>query len=244
MESIINQLFSIWSLFSVLPEWLRIFMALFVLLQLARLILLYIVPPFLNLFCRLFKKMLHFLSYPIMAILCILQRSRRESGKAGIPVWMDIIEGLFAFFERFFNKMIQLSRKRKRNKTRIKRWTFHSATVLVILLTSFIMNNPNNWFLQTWEKTETLLNQEPAHIQASGTSKDQKFLILNKDYEEGGNIRVAPELTAAHLYTIKNGEIMHYLNQNQVDSKGIKWLKVQTTDGIEGWISSLIVKEK
>lgn len=244
MESILNQLFSFWSLLSVLPEWMHIFLVLFVFLQLARLILLYIVPPFLNLFCRLLKKMLHFLSYPIMALLCTMQRSRREAGKAGLPVWIDIIEGMFALFERFFNKMIQLSKKRKRNRTRIKRWSFHSATVLVILLTLAIMKYPNEWYSQTWEKTEVLLNLEPVHIQASETSTDQKVLILNKDYKEGGNIREAPTLTAPHLYTINNGEIMHFLNQEQVDSKGIKWLKVQTPNGIEGWISSLIVKEK
>ncbi|SMQ72968.1 SH3 domain-containing protein [Bacillus sp. OV166] len=242
MESILNQLFWIWSLISVLPEWLRIFLALFVLLQLARLILLYIVPPNLNLLCRLLKKMLYLISYPIMALLCTMQRRRREAGKTGISVWIDIIEGMFALFESFFNKIIQHFMKRKRNKTRIKRWTFYSATALVILLTAAIMNNPNEWYTEKWEKAEVWLNQEHVHIQEA--SPDQKKLTLNKKYEEGGNIREAPTLTAPRLYTITNGEIMHFLNEEQVDSKGIKWLKVQTANGIEGWISALIVREK
>jgi Bacterial SH3 domain len=244
VESILNQLFWIWSLISVLPEWFRIFLALFVLLQLARLILLYIVPPILNLFCRLLKKMLYIISYPIMALLCTMQRSRREAGKAGISIWIDIIEGIFALFESFFNKMIQLFMKRKRNKKKIKRWTFYSATALVILLTAAIMNNPNEWYTQKWKKAEGWLNQEHVHIQASGASPDQKELILNKNYEEGGNIREAPALTAPRLYTITNGEIMHFLNEEQVDSKGIKWLKVKTPNGSEGWISALIVRGK
>lgn len=244
MESILNQLFWIWSLMSVLPEWLRIFLALFLLLQLARLILLYIVPPFFNLSCRLLKKMLHLISYPIMALLCTMQRSRRDTGKSGIPVWIDFIEGMFALFERFFNKMIQLFMKRKRNKTGIKRWTFYFATGLVILLTAVIINNPHEWYTQKWKKAEAWLNQEPVHKQASGSSPDQRELILNKNYEEGGNIREAPALTAPRVYTITNGEIMHFLNEEQVDSKGIKWLKVQTANGIEGWISALIVGEK
>ena len=244
MESILNQLFWIWSLLSVLPEWMRIFLTLFVLLQLTRLILLYIVPPFLNLLCRLLKKMLHLLSYPIMALLCMIQRSRREKGNDGIPVWIDIIEGMFALSERFFNKMIQLFMKRKRSRTRIKRWTFHSATALVILLTAAIMNNPKEWYSQKWKNAEVWLNQEQVHIQVTMAPADQKELILNKNYEEGGNIREAPVLTAPRLYTIANGEIMHFLNEEQVDSKGIKWLKVQTANGIEGWISALIVKEK
>ena len=179
-----------------------------------------------------------------MALLCTMQRSRREAGKAGISVWIDIIEGLLALFERFFNRIIQLSMKRKRNKTRIKRWSFYSATALVILLTAAIINNPNEWYTQKWKKTEVWLNQEHVHIQASVTSPERKELILNKKYEEGGNIRDAPTLTAPHLYTITNGEIMHFLNEEQVDSKGIKWLKVQTPNGIEGWISALIVREK
>jgi hypothetical protein len=244
VESILNQLFSFWSFISVLPDWLRIFLALFLLLQLVRLILLYIVPPFLNLLCRLLKKMLHLISYPIMALLCTMQRSRREAGKASIPVWIDIIEGLFALSERFFNKMVQLFMKRKRSNKRIKRWTFHSATTVVILFTAAIINNPTEWYTQTWKNAEVWLNQEQVQIQVTGASLDQRELILNKNYEDGGNIREAPELTAPRLYTITNGEIMHFLNEEQEDSKGIKWLKVQTDSGIEGWISSLIVEEK
>ena len=244
MESILNQLFWIWSLISVLPEWLRIFLTLFVLLQLARLILLYIVPPFLNFLCRVFKKMLYLFSYPVMAILCSIQRSRREAGRSGIPIWIDIIEGIFALFESSFNKMILLFMKRRRNRTGIKRWTFYTAMALVILLTVAIMNNSNEWYTQKWKKAETWLNQDHVHIQTSGAFPDQKELILNKKYEEGGNIREAPTLTSPRLYTISNGENVHFLNEEQVDSKGIKWLKVQTSNGIEGWISALIVREK
>jgi hypothetical protein len=244
VEFILNQLFWIWSLITVLPEWMRLFLALFVLLQLARLILLYIVPPFLNLLCRLLKKMIYPTSYPIMALLATMQRRRREAGIAGIPVWIEIIEGMFALFENFFNKMIELSTKRKRNKSRIKKWTFYAVTAVVILLTAAIMNNPNEWYTQKWRKAEVWLNQEHVHVQATGASPDQKELILNKKYEDGGNIREAPALTAPRLYTITNGEIMHFLNEEQVDSKGIKWLKVQTTNGIEGWVSALIVMEK
>jgi hypothetical protein len=244
VESILNQLFWIWSQITVLPEWMRLFLALFVLLQLARLILLYIVPPFFNLLCRLLKKMIYPISYPIMALFSTMQRRRREAGIAGIPVWIEIIEGMFALFENFINKMIELFTKRKRNKSKIKRWTFYAVTAVVILLTAAIMNNPNKWYTQKWRKAEVWLNQEHVHIQASGASLDQKEFILNKKYEDGGNIREAPALTAPRLYTITNGEIIHFLNEEQVDSKGIKWLKVQTTNGIEGWISALIVIEK
>jgi hypothetical protein len=244
VESILNQLFWIWSLISVLPEWLRISLALFLLLQFSRLILLYIVPPFFNLLCRLLKKILYLISYPIMSLLCTMQRNRRDTGKSDIPVWIDIIEGMFALFENLFNKMIEFFTKRKRNKSRIKRWSFYGATAVVILLTAAIMNNPNEWYTQKWKKAEVWLNQEHVHIQASGTSSNHKELILNKNYEEGGNIREAPALTASRLYTIKNEEIIQFLNEEQVDSKGIKWLKVQTANGIEGWISALIVREK
>nr|WP_277398231.1 SH3 domain-containing protein [Neobacillus citreus] len=134
--------------------------------------------------------------------------------------------------------------KRKRNRTRLKRWTFYSATTLVILLTAAIISNPNKWYTEKWKKAEAWLNQEPVHVQTTVASPVQKEFILNKQYEDGGNIREAPTLTAPRLYTITNGEIIHFLNEEQVDSKGIKWLKVETANGVEGWISALIVREK
>ncbi|MCH6266162.1 SH3 domain-containing protein [Neobacillus citreus] len=244
MESILKQLFWIWSPISALPEWLRIFLVLFVLLQLVRLMLLYLVPPFLNLLALLLKKMLYLISYPIMTFVCTMQRRRREAGEAGIPVWIEFIEGMFSLLEGFFNKIIQLFMKRKRNRTRLKRWTFYSATTLVILLTAAIISNPNKWYTEKWKKAEAWLNQEPVHVQTTVASPVQKEFILNKQYEDGGNIREAPTLTAPRLYTITNGEIIHFLNEEQVDSKGIKWLKVETANGVEGWISALIVREK
>jgi hypothetical protein len=244
MESILNQLFWTWSLLSVLPEWLRIFLVLFLLIHISRLILLYIFPPFFTLLCRLLRVMLYLISYPIMKLLASVQRRRRAAGEAGIPVWMEIIEGMFSLFEKFFNKMIELFRKRKRNKNRMKRWTFYSATALVILLTAAIMNNPNEWYTQKRKKAEVWLNQEQVHIQASKASPVQKELILNKIYKDGGNIREAPELTSPRIYTITTIETLQFLNEEQVDSKGIKWLKVQTPSGVKGWISSLIVQEK
>lgn len=244
MESILNQLFWIWSLVSVLPEWLRIFLVLFLLIHISRLILLYIFPPFFTLLCRLLSVMLYLISYPIMKLLASVQRRRREAGKAGLPVWMEFIEGMFSLFEKFLNKMIELFSKRKRNKNRMKRWTFYSATALVILLTAAIMNNPNEWYTQKWKKAEVWLNQDHVHIQASKASPVQKELILNKIYKDGGNIREAPELTSPRIYTITTRETLQFLNEEQVDSKGIKWLKVQTPSGVKGWISSLIVREK
>ncbi|MDQ6598184.1 SH3 domain-containing protein [Bacillus salipaludis] len=245
MESIINQLFWLWAPVSLLPEWLRIFLVLFVLLLLARTILLYIVPHLVNLMCRLLKKMLYLLSYPIMAGICTILKRRREARKTDIPFWVDIIEGMFALFDRFFNKMIQLFRKRKRNKARIKRWSFYFATALAILLSAATMNNPNEWYTQKWKNAEAWLNQEPVQKQVfSSASPETKEFILNRKYKDGGNIRVAPALTADRLYTIDNGEIIHFLNEEQVDSKGIKWLKVQTANGIKGWISASIVREK
>lgn len=164
MESILNQLFWVWSLLSVLPEWFRNFLALFVLLQFTRLILLYVVPPFLHLLCRSLQNMLHLLSYPIMALLSEMQRSRREAGKAGISIWVEIFEGIFALFERLFSKMIQLSTKLKRNRRRIKQWSFFAATAIVILLTAAIMNNSNEWYTLKWKNVEAWLNQEQVHI--------------------------------------------------------------------------------
>ena len=257
-ESIVNQLFWIWAPISLLPDLLRIFVVLFVVLQLARLILMNLVPPAINLLCRLLKKMLYVITYPVMALISSMQRSLREAGKVSIPIWVDFIEEMFALFERFFNKIIELSTKRKRNRARIKKWTFYSATALAVLLTAAIMNNPNEWFSVKWKKTETWLTQvklekqlgfhvpdSPVSVQTKAAPPTPQEFVLNNQFKDGGNIREAPTLTARRLYTIAVGEAVHFLNEEQVDTRGLKWLKVETANGrITGWISARIVREK
>jgi hypothetical protein len=258
MESIVNQLFWIWAPISLLPDLLRIFVVLFVALQLARLILMNLVPPVINLLCRFLKKMLYLITYPVMVLISTMQRSLREAGKVSIPAWVDFIEEVFALFERFFNKIIMLSTKRKRNRARIKKWTFFSATALAVLLTAAILNNPNEWFSVKWKKAEAWLTQVklekqlgfhltdlPVSVQTKASPPNQKEFVLNNQYKDGGNIREAPTLTARRLYTIAVGEAVHFLNEEQVDTSGLKWLKVETTNGrITGWISARIVREK
>lgn len=257
-ESIVNQLFWMWAPISLLPDLLRIFVVLFVVLQLTRLILMNLVPPAISLLCRLLKKMLYLITYPVMALISTMQRSLREAGKMSIPIWVDFIEEMFALFERFFNKIIELSTKRKRNRARIKKWTFYSATALTVLLTAAIINNPNEWFSVKWKKTETWLTQVklekqlgfhvpdlPVSVQTKASPPNPKEFVLNNHYKDGGNIREAPTLTARRLYTIAVGEAVHFLNEEQVDTRGLKWLKVETANGrITGWISARIVREK
>lgn len=257
MESILNQLFWLWAPISFLPAPLRIFVVIFVFLQVARPILFNLFPPLLNLLCRLFKKTLYVLSYPIMALISNVQLKRREAGYTGIPSWINFTEEFISFFEKFFNKLIQLTKKKKRDRAKIKKWSFFTASAFAILFTAAIVNNPNEWYAHKWKNAEKWLTREklqkqlglgrtePSIKASEVTSSNQEELVLNAPYKNGGNIREAPTLKAPLLYTITVGEIVRFMNEEQVDSKGIKWLKVQTANGhIEGWISARIVKEK
>jgi hypothetical protein len=244
VESIFDQLFWLWVPLSFLPEWLRLFVVLFVVLQ----VLLKIGPVFIRLLCLLLRKLLYLFSYPIMWLISSLMGSRREEENGDIPRWVDAVEGFLGWCERFFNKMIQLFAKKKRYR---RKWSFYAGTALAVLVTAAIVNNPGEWYATGWKKTEDWLAQEkpsgnervePVKISAAPA---QKEFVLNRQYKDGGNIREAPTLSARLLYKITSGEAVQFLNVEQVDSKGIKWLKVQTANGrVEGWVSANIVREK
>lgn len=252
MESILNQLFWLWAPLSFLPEWLRIFLVLFVVLQIARPVLLKVAPFFLHWMSRLLKKFLYLLTYPVMAMISSIQESRRESGNEGPPSWVDTIEEIFAMCEKFFNKVTLMTKKRKRNNTRLKKWTFYAASAFAVLLTAAIVNNPDQWYSHKWKNAESWLAQKeqilssPSKVPAAKiTEPNLTEFVLNAPYKNGGNIREAPSLTARLLTTIAVGEAVRFLDEEQVDSKGLKWLKVETENGkIVGWISARIVREK
>jgi hypothetical protein len=240
VESIFDQLFWLWVPLSFLPEWLRLFVVLFVVLQ----VILKIAPVFIHLACRLLRKLLHLFTYPIMWLISSLLRSRREEENGSIPRWVDAVEELFGWGERFFSKMIQLFAKKKRYR---RKWSFYAGTALAVLVTAAVVNNPGEWYAHDWKKTEEWLAQGYTRVTPVQTSAApaQKEFILNRQYKDGGNIREAPTLSARRLYTIASGEAVQFLNEEQVDAKGIKWLKVQAANGrVEGWVSASIVREK
>lgn len=243
MKSIFDQLFWLWAPISFLPEWLRIFVVLFVVVQLLLPILLKLFPFFIH----FLKKCLYIITYPIMVLISGIQSRLRESGSGSPPPWVDGIEGLFALCERFFNKMIQLFGKKKRSR---RKWPFYAGTALAVLVTAAIINNPNEWYALKWKGAETWLTQKKLGLNRTApvqtkVAAAQKEFILNRQYKDGGNLREAPTLAARRVYTIASGEVVQFMNEEQVDSKGIKWLKVQTTNGrIAGWVSANIVREK
>jgi hypothetical protein len=212
------------------------------------------VPPFLGLLCSFLKKLLYAVAFPVMSMISSILAGRREAGNLGIPVWVDFIEGVFEVFEKFFNKMIRLTRKRKRHNGWVKKGSFYAAVALAVLLTAAIVNNPNEWYAVTWQKTESWLNQEKPGVQlglnpveptTKAAAPALKEYVLNEQYKDGGNIREEPNLSASPLYTIAVGETVYSMDEERVDSRGIKWLKVKTADGkVIGWISANIVREK
>lgn len=246
MESILDQLYWLWVPVSFLPEWLRLFVVLFVVFQ----ILFKIVPVLVHWLCRLLRKLLYWVSYPIMLLISLVLGNLREAGNGGIPRWVDVVEGFFGLCERVLGKVMIVFSKKKRYR---RKWSFYAGTALAVLVAAAVVHNPGEWYSLDWKKTEDWLawkmpgrgdvrTEAVVPVQASSKGKE---LVLNKQYRDGGNIREAPSLAARSLYTIAFGEMVQFMNEERVDSKGIKWLKVKTDNGrVEGWVSARIVREK
>lgn len=230
---------------SFFPEWLGLFVVLFVVLQ----IVFKIAPVVIHFSCRLLRMLMYLCSFPIMWLISSILGSRREEGNGGIPRWVDVVEGLFGLCERFLGKVIVVFGKRKRYR---RKWSFYAGTALAVLVTAAVVHNPGEWYSLEWKKAENWVIREMPDVSGRTeaalpvkASPSEKEFVLNKQYKDGGTIREAPTLAARSLYTIAFGEIVHFLNEEQVDSKGIKWLKVKTDNGrVEGWVSARIVREK
>lgn len=244
MKSIFDQLYWLWVPMSFLPEWLRLFVVLFVVLQ----VLIKVAPVAIHFLCRLLRKLLYGLSYPVMLLISFLMGNLREAGNGSIPRWVDFVEGFFGLCERLLGKVILVFSKRKRYR---RKWSFYAGTALAVLISAAIVHNPGEWYSLDWKKTEDWLAREmprmgdrPEALPVQAAPKEKEF-VLNQQYKDGGRIREAPSLAARSLYTIAFGEIVKFMNEEQVDSKGIKWLKVKTDNGrVEGWVSARIVREK
>jgi hypothetical protein len=242
VESIFDQLYWLWVPISFLPEWLRLLVVLFVVFQ----VLLKIGPVVIHLLCRFLRRMLYLFSYPIMLVISFLMGNLRETGNGSIPRWVDVVEEFLGFCERFLGKAILVSSKRKRYR---RKWSFYAGTALAVLVTAAVVHNPGEWYSLDWKKTEDWLAREMPGAGGEAlpvkVSPQEKEFVLNKQYKDGGNIREAPTLTARPLYRIGFGEFVRFMNEEQVDSKGIKWLKVETANGqVEGWVSARIVQER
>lgn len=242
MGSIFDQLYWLWVPMSFLPEWLRLFVVLFVVLQ----VLIKVAPVAIHLLCRLLRKLLYLFSYPFMLLISFLMGNLREGGNGSIPRWVDVVEGFFGLCERFLGKVITISSKRKRYR---RKWSFYAGTALAVLVTAAVVHNPGEWYSLDWKKSEDWLTWKMpgggVHTESLPVQAPSKEFVLNKQYKDGGSIREAPSLAARSLYTIAFGEIVHFMNEEQVDSKGIKWLKVKTDNGrVEGWVSARIVRER
>jgi hypothetical protein len=75
-------------------------------------------------------------------------------------------------------------------------------------------------------------------IQSYSTASKNRF----KD--EGANIRETPSLNGNIIDSLVADETATFLDEEKTDSNGIKWLKVETSTGAIGWISSRIVEEE
>jgi hypothetical protein len=258
VESIFNQLFWLWAPLSLLPEWLRIGVVVFLLIMLARPIIMSLIPFVIIILFRGIKKIHHGISYAVMSLISRILNKRRKAGKGSVPFWVDLYETLCDYMEKGINSILKVLRKRPEASGKVKVWTFWIAISSAVLLSLAITKNPEEWYASKWQKADTWLtvdklekelefkgNEFLASVNAKvKESPDdvETFYILTDEYKDGGAIRESPALDGAKVTEISMDQTVLYLNEEETDSRGIIWLKVRTEDGKVGWISSKIIE--
>ncbi|WP_226670866.1 SH3 domain-containing protein [Metabacillus litoralis] len=259
METIINQVFWIWVPLTLLPVWLRIAIVTYVLIILARPIIFRLLPKLIEWASMLVKKGVEYLSYPLMVLFHKFLSKRRSNGDHRIPYWLEAGEDFCAVLLKSFGRLEDLSKRRTRNKARIKKMVRLVAFSLAILLPLAIINNPTTSYSKTWnnfeawvtkEKVQKDLGYDLTKLQANVKGKfdevsskvNPKTLKLKEKYKDGGNIRETPNLNGNIVDDLTQGETITYLEEEQTDNQGIRWLKVETPNGKTGWISAKIVE--
>ncbi|MCA1060827.1 SH3 domain-containing protein [Rossellomorea aquimaris] len=261
MESILNLLYWFWAPISLLPEWLRIGLIVFIAILVIRPIILKLLPFLVNKIMKFFSKMLYWLSYPIMKLISSIQTTRRAKGIENTPLWIDFIEGFFTILEIFFSKVIALTEKQPKNLMKIKKAVRMTALIVAILVSLAITKNPEEWYAVKWKESENWINQEKmikeldfnrdevlatlqSNFENTTTASNSTELTLTDEFKAGGRIREAPSINSQPIGEISMNETVIFLEEEQVGENNIRWLKVRTDDGVEGWISSRIVEEK
>ncbi|MDQ0231386.1 SH3 domain-containing protein [Metabacillus malikii] len=256
METIINQLFWLWVPLSFLPIWLRIGFITFIIVIILRPVVIRLLPRIIEWGSLLLQKVVELLSYPMMRLAHRQLMKQRHGGNYAIPRWIDMLEDSVAFLLLSFEKLAQLTKKRKRNKYSFRKTFRLTALILAIILPLAIINNPTTSYSKTWHQFEQWVTvdklkkelgfdvkQLQGKVQTSLKQDERPKLTLKEQYDEGGNIRETPSLNGKIVDSLKIGETITFLEEEETDNKGITWLKVETENGKKGWISSKIVNE-
>ncbi|MDQ0227203.1 SH3 domain-containing protein [Metabacillus niabensis] len=254
METIINQLFWLWVPLSLLPVWLRIAIITYIVVVCLRPIIIRLLPRLIKWGSILLQKITELVSLAFMKLAHRKLMKRRDEGNYVIPAWVDVMEDSVAFLLKGFMKTEQLFKKRTRNKYTLRKTFRITALLLAIILPMAIINNPTTTYSKSWyqfekwaseEKVKKALGFDLSDLQGKvGTTLKQVEGVeytLKEQYEEGGNIRETPSLDGNIVDSLKLGETVTYLEEEETDNRGITWLKVKTADGKEGWISANIV---
>lgn len=256
-----NQVFWLWVPLALLPIWLRIGVTVFLLIILARPFIIRLAPKLLQWASILVGKGVELLSYPIMLGFHRYLVKRRRTGDYSIPVWLEASEEVFAILIKSLTKVEELTKKRTRNRVLANRLIRTSAFVFAILLPLAIVNNPTASYSETWHRFENWLTVEKVEKELGFELSDKQNtllakvnevsakvnpteLVLTENFKEGGNIRSTPSLQGKIVDNLSVGDSVTFLQEEQMDDRGIRWLKVETESGKIGWVSSRIVKEK
>lgn len=155
----------------------------------------------------------------------------------------------------------------KRNEKRGIRYGFWIITIVMSLILMWdwlvaggaqeawsLSANPLNSYLQVEKgaeeryqlisRKEREKEQQEEIIPETEIKPVKIYYKLSKDGWNGAKIRRTPEKNDnIPLVTIISGEDqVEGLGEEQIDSRGVTWVKVKTEDGLEGWISKKLIE--
>ena len=180
---------------------------------------------------------------------------KRRNDNHQIPSWIEGIEDIFSFSIKGLTKFARLFQFRRHHARKLKKWFQIVGLFFAIIIPIAILNNPTESYAKTWQRFETWVTEEKVekalgyqlnHTEASveETTASTKISLTERFKDDGANIRETPSLNGAVIENLRANEAATFLNEENTDESGIKWLKVETDTGVIGWVSSRIVEEQ
>ncbi|MBZ5753186.1 SH3 domain-containing protein [Metabacillus rhizolycopersici] len=255
METIINQLFWLWVPLSFLPVWLRIAIVTYLIIMLIRPIICRLVPTLIHWASRFVIKGIELISYPVMVCFYSLMSKKRQNDNHQIPGWIEFIEDIFSFSIKGLTKFARLFQLRRHHARKVRKGFRIAGLFFAVIIPIAILNNPTESYAKTWQRFETWVTEEKVekalgyqlnHTEASveEITTSTKISLTERFKEDGANIRETPSLNGVIIENLRANETVTFLDEENTDESGIKWLKVETDTGVIGWVSSRIVEEQ
>ncbi|MDP5274963.1 SH3 domain-containing protein [Chengkuizengella axinellae] len=261
MESIYITLSSLWMYF---PSWIRAVFLVIVLLYLIYFTLIKLLPKVLVLFILIVEKVYAGFVYVIDTITGLILFMSIKRGKKNFMFVLKL-EQLTQTILLKFNSLKKIVDFKAENKRKFKRRYVNVSILIVLVIGIIIAKLPDNKISTTWLEINDwvffeilqgdLYYDDIANRLVEGIEEQEDEIeavhaeIIKMRLvpgTEGGNLRKEPVSSTTVnniIEVIGESEELIFLGEEETLG-GITWVKVETSNGLVGWISSAIVELK